>query len=764
MHTPARLTRSSRTALAAKVLPLLIALIGVSAEAQTPSITYTSDNQSNVLTATDALNHTTTFNSYDGLNRLTKLTDPLNGVTQYGYNSQNAITSVTDPRTLVTSYTRDGLGNLTNLQSPDTGGTANTFDAAGNVLSRTDARGAVSNYTYDALNRVLTISYPGSSSLNVAFTYDQGTNGKGHLTGVTDSTGSSSYSYDPHGRLLQEQRIFQGQTATTSYAYDSSGRLSTLTYPSGRTVTYTYDTAGRISRIDTSDAGNNQNVINTVTWFPFGGVEGWVFWNGALYARTYDQYGRTTSYSFGSDTRTLGYDAGNRITALNSTANPSLNQSYGYDNDDRVTGAVLPSTTYGFAYDAVGNRTSKTTGANTDQFTYSPTANQIATLTPAGAGSITYSYDQAGNTESDGNNQYSYDARGRLQSIVSAAGTTMYQYNYLGQRLSKTSPSGTVTLYHYDVQGHLIAEWTTAGGAATAHEYVYLGDTPVAMFVAGSTPTPYAIYTDHLNTPRLIQNAANQAAWSWDNLEPFGTNADNENPGGLGTFVFNLRYPGQYFDTESTTHYNYYRDYNPGVGRYVESDPIGLRGGLNTYAYAGGSPLWRIDLWGLWSPGGHDAFYFNTFVGVLSSAEIETIQAESRRLDIATGVGIAGANIHSMRKPFQSVANAIAARNKFICDNLQEARDAPDRDQALKHFADAAHTITDYYSPKHTDSSGNPRIWVPGLVWGHSPNEYIGGETAKDITPEIYDQVQAALVDAYNLAFGAGSMPVCGCK
>ena len=67
-------------------------------------------------------------------------------------------------------------------------------------------------------------------------------------------------------------------------------------------------------------------------------------------------------------------------------------------------------------------------------------------------------------------------------------------------------------------------------------------------------------------------------------------------------FSFNLRFPGQYYDAETGLHYNYFRDYDPSVGRYVESDPIGLRGGLNTYAYVN-DPLTQLDPLGLMGSG-----------------------------------------------------------------------------------------------------------------------------------------------------------------
>jgi RHS repeat-associated protein len=90
----------------------------------------------------------------------------------------------------------------------------------------------------------------------------------------------------------------------------------------------------------------------------------------------------------------------------------------------------------------------------------------------------------------------------------------------------------------------------------------------------------------------------NKIAWRWD-TDPFGTVAPNQNPQSLGTFVYNLRYPGQYYDSETGLNYNMARDFDPQTGRYIESDPFGLRGGINTYAYVAGRPIMATDPSGL---------------------------------------------------------------------------------------------------------------------------------------------------------------------
>jgi RHS repeat-associated protein len=110
---------------------------------------------------------------------------------------------------------------------------------------------------------------------------------------------------------------------------------------------------------------------------------------------------------------------------------------------------------------------------------------------------------------------------------------------------------------------------------------------------------PFNSYVDHLNTPRLVANQSGQTVWRWDQQEPFGVNPADENPSGLGAFDLPLRLPGQYFDKETNLHYNYFRDYDPAIGRYIQSDPIGLLGGINTYSYALNDPLVLLDATGL---------------------------------------------------------------------------------------------------------------------------------------------------------------------
>jgi RHS repeat-associated protein len=109
----------------------------------------------------------------------------------------------------------------------------------------------------------------------------------------------------------------------------------------------------------------------------------------------------------------------------------------------------------------------------------------------------------------------------------------------------------------------------------------------------------YFIQADHLNTPRLIANSSGQTVWRHDNQEPFNDSPPDENPSGLGVFEFPLGFAGQYFDKETGNWQNWMRDYSSLLGRYVESDPLGLEAGINTYAYVGSMPLRYSDPTGL---------------------------------------------------------------------------------------------------------------------------------------------------------------------
>ena len=140
----------------------------------------------------------------------------------------------------------------------------------------------------------------------------------------------------------------------------------------------------------------------------------------------------------------------------------------------------------------------------------------------------------------------------------------------------------------------LSARATDNGGATSTTQ-------PQVVTVAAAGAQVYYLYADQVNAAREITSAAGTVVWRADVTEPFGANIPNENPSNQGGFTYNMRFPGQYFDKETGLHSNYFRDYDSKFGRYIQSDPIGLAGGLNTYGYVEANPLLNIDPFGLQS-------------------------------------------------------------------------------------------------------------------------------------------------------------------
>jgi RHS repeat-associated protein len=276
----------------------------------------------------------------------------------------------------------------------------------------------------------------------------------------------------------------------------------------------------------------------------------------------------------------------------NGLTQPALDQTFGYDNLDRVTSATVSGTSFSYTYDATGNRTSKVIGGAAYLNTVASTSNKLTTVEDV-QGSAVLQYDSAGNTTDDGTNTYTYSDRGRIMSALTPSGNASFWYNARNQRVYKTSSLGA-RYYVYDEKGQLLGEYD--GNGSAIYETVYLGATPVGVIKSGGV---FNVYSDQINTPRLITAQDNTVVWKWDETEPFGANAPNENPTGAGTFSYGQRFPGQVFDAETGLNQNVNRDYNPRLGRYVQSDPIGLRGGVNPFLYSLGNSVSNFDPLGL---------------------------------------------------------------------------------------------------------------------------------------------------------------------
>ena len=158
------------------------------------------------------------------------------------------------------------------------------------------------------------------------------------------------------------------------------------------------------------------------------------------------------------------------------------------------------------------------------------------------------------------------------------AGTTTYNVNPLGQRVYKTGPTGEYW-FDYGPGGQLMSDYVTGQGWT---DYVYFRGRPVALVRGGAL---YYVHGDPQGRPEVVTNGSKAIVWEASN----GTFQRNLYSDSLAQL--NLGFPGQYYDAESGHWYNVNRDYDGVEGKYLQSDPVGLLGGINTYAYVGGNPL-----------------------------------------------------------------------------------------------------------------------------------------------------------------------------
>ncbi len=231
-----------------------------------------------------------------------------------------------------------------------------------------------------------------------------------------------------------------------------------------------------------------------------------------------------------------------------------------------------------------------------------------------GVADITVVSNAAGDISSVLGKTLQYDAAGRLSQATAVppcpsgnncvgAQTTISRFNGWGQRYLRENEQEQ-SVFGYGPQGFELLTQTRrdlASSALRSTEHIWLptasGPMPIAAVIDG---VHYAVHADHLNTPRRLSDSSGQSRWQWP-YSGFGEIASQSTPAtGQASVNYSLRYPGQ-IDDGNELFYNWHRFYDPRLGRYVSSDPIGLEGGFNRFGYVGGNPLGKVDPEGLQS-------------------------------------------------------------------------------------------------------------------------------------------------------------------
>ncbi|MEU5400607.1 putative T7SS-secreted protein [Streptomyces sp. NPDC005963] len=561
------------------------------------------DGEGNCTSHTDAVGRTTLF-EYTHFDLLSARTDPDGTRHEFSHDNELRLTEVTNPQGKTWSYTYDRGGYLASETDFDGRTLTYSLDPAGRLRSLTNALGQVISYERDQVGRVINKDVLGEVT---HYAYDRA----GRLTRAAAPNCELTYQYDRRGRVKTE--VSDGYA--TTYAYDALGRRTRRTTPTGQVTSYSYDAAGHLARLT---SGEHHIVF---TRDASGHEHKRTYGESLAFLSTWNAAGRLSAESIATDTkfvnhRAYTYRADGQLTSLSDALRGT--SSFELDAADRVTSVTAAGWTETYAYDSAGNQT------HASWPTVHPRHETVGERVYEGtnisrAGSTRYRHDTIGRvivrqrtrlSRKPDTWHYSWNAEDLLTGVTTPDGVRWrYCYDPLGRRTAKqrlADDGETVveeTRFTWD--GTTLCEQTSVSRELPnpiTLTWDHHGRRPLAQTerirseeVPHSTVDErfFAIATDIIGTPTELISETGDIAWRcrstlWG-ITAWNTDASGYTP---------LRFPGQYHDPETGLHYNYLRHYDPGTGRYVSPDPLGLAPNSNPVSYVG-NPKSQSDYLGL---------------------------------------------------------------------------------------------------------------------------------------------------------------------
>lgn len=611
---------------------------------------YAYDNNSNLLTVTDAKDNATIY-TYSSLNQQLTHTDALGAKTQFEYDGNGNLIRAVDAKGSATVYTYDALNRNTVISFANGATLQYNYDALDNVVSSRDRASNSFKYTYDVLGNLLAKSYPDGSVDK--FTYDA----TGRMLTATNKDASVKFTYDSAGRMLSE--TLNGKT--TSYSYDIAAGKRTMIYPSGMKIEEHLNARDMIASIM-----QNGSEVVTMNYDKSGQKVQQIYGNGITTDYAYNENGWLASIADDKNIMSLAmtYDAIGNMTKREDRLNGERTESYGYDVISQLIsfkrGTKVDKS---YQFDLLGNRVSTIENGIATNYV----SNNVNAYTAvSGAMSFTPKYDGNGNLLNDDKYEYSYDYNNKLKSV----GSTLYKYDALGRRTSKTVSDITTSYYYVGAQ--MVEEQT--GGMLVSYVYGNNIDEALAMTKNGST---YYCHTNHLGSVMALSDNGGKLVERVD-YDAYGQPAffdatyNELTASSIGNTIL---FTGREFDYETGNYYYRARTMHPSIGRFMQKDPLMYVDGMNDTNYVMNSPLSYID------PDGN-------FVKFLSFTVKATVKNGSKKLVEEEAEKIAK---QKLLKQAQEKAGQKAASNKIISDEAQKRllKEKAEYDKTLKEIANS---------------------------------------------------------------------------